>query len=150
MKAFNVVGESPASSPKEVYVGEAGEQAEGQKQTFSLLSACIVWSPLNLCVVLPLVPTRGPQDVKIKPLTATQLEVAWNPPPSEAQNGKIQGYKVNINSMSSVKNVFLLLMDNCVLNNPFYTFGSIPFGPLYILLLLLQMILQTHQACSLV
>ncbi|XP_078273747.1 protein sidekick-1 isoform X2 [Rhinoraja longicauda] len=63
MKAFNVLGESPASSSKEVYVGEA-------------------------------VPTRGPQDVKIRPLTATQLEVAWNPPPAEAQNGKIQGYKI--------------------------------------------------------
>ncbi|XP_072916750.1 protein sidekick-1 isoform X1 [Hemitrygon akajei] len=63
MKAFNVAGESPASSPKEVYVGEA-------------------------------VPTRGPQDVSVRPLTATQLEVTWHPPPVEAQNGKIQGYKI--------------------------------------------------------
>ncbi|XP_032897024.1 protein sidekick-1 isoform X2 [Amblyraja radiata] len=82
MKAFNVVGESPASSPKEVYVGEA-------------------------------VPTRGPQDVKIRALTATQLEVAWNPPPSEAQNGKIQGYKIyywereNQNDTEKVRVLFL-------------------------------------------
>ncbi|XP_051877097.1 protein sidekick-1 [Pristis pectinata] len=82
MKAFNVVGESPASSPKEVYVGEA-------------------------------VPTRCPQDVRIRPLTATQLEVAWDPPPAEAQNGKIQGYKIhywelqNRNDTQKVRILFL-------------------------------------------
>ncbi|XP_067911915.1 protein sidekick-1 isoform X2 [Heterodontus francisci] len=82
MKAFNVVGESPASSPKEVYVGEA-------------------------------VPTRGPQDVMVHPLTATQLAVIWDPPPTEAQNGKIQGYKIhywelqNQNETQKVKILFL-------------------------------------------
>ncbi|XP_072415393.1 protein sidekick-1 isoform X1 [Chiloscyllium punctatum] len=64
MKAFNVVGESPASSPKEVYIGEA-------------------------------VPTKGPQNVKLHPLSATRLEVTWDPPPAESQNGKIQGYKIH-------------------------------------------------------
>ncbi|XP_067858995.1 protein sidekick-1 isoform X2 [Heptranchias perlo] len=82
MKAFNVVGESPASSPKEVYVGEA-------------------------------VPTRGPQDVNVQALTATQLEVTWEPPPIETQNGKIQGYKIhywelqNQNETQKVKILFL-------------------------------------------
>ncbi|XP_048465695.1 protein sidekick-1 [Rhincodon typus] len=82
MKAFNVVGESPASSPKEVYVGEA-------------------------------VPTRGPQNVKVHPLTATRLEVTWEPPPAESQNGKIQGYKIhywqlqNQNETQKVKILFL-------------------------------------------
>uniref|UniRef100_UPI00398E8C7C protein sidekick-1 isoform X2 n=1 Tax=Pristiophorus japonicus TaxID=55135 RepID=UPI00398E8C7C len=82
MKAFNIVGESPASSPKEVYVGEA-------------------------------VPTRGPQDVKVQPLTATQLEVMWDPPPAEAQNGKVQGYKIHYweqqkqNETQKVKILFL-------------------------------------------
>ncbi|XP_078414728.1 protein sidekick-1 isoform X2 [Cetorhinus maximus] len=70
MKTFNVVGESPASSPKEVYVGEA-------------------------------VPTRGPQNVQVHPLTATQLEVTWDPPPTESQNGKIQGYKIHYSELQN-------------------------------------------------
>lgn len=28
--------------------------------------------------------------------TATQLDVMWDPPPLDAQNGDIQGYKVSI------------------------------------------------------
>ncbi|XP_078096275.1 protein sidekick-1 [Mustelus asterias] len=82
MKTFNVVGESPASSPKEVYVGEA-------------------------------VPTKGPQNVKVHPLTATQLEITWDPPPVESQNGKIQGYKIHYwelqdqNETQKVKILFL-------------------------------------------
>lgn len=28
--------------------------------------------------------------------TATQLDVTWDPPPLDAQNGDIQGYKVSL------------------------------------------------------
>jgi len=40
------------------------------------------------------VPTAPPQNVAIQSSTATQLDVTWDPPPVEAQNGDIQGYKV--------------------------------------------------------
>ncbi|KAM8887576.1 protein sidekick-2 [Synchiropus picturatus] len=40
------------------------------------------------------VPTAPPQNVAIHSATATQLEVTWDPPPVDAQNGDIQGYKV--------------------------------------------------------
>lgn len=39
-------------------------------------------------------PTAPPQNVAIQSSTATQLDVTWDPPPVEAQNGDIQGYKV--------------------------------------------------------
>ncbi|KTG32606.1 hypothetical protein cypCar_00022826 [Cyprinus carpio] len=39
------------------------------------------------------VPTAAPQNVAIQSSTATQLDVTWDPPPVEAQNGDIQGYK---------------------------------------------------------
>lgn len=39
-------------------------------------------------------PTAAPQNVAIQSSTATQLDVTWDPPPVEAQNGDIQGYKV--------------------------------------------------------
>ncbi|XP_036408661.1 protein sidekick-2-like [Megalops cyprinoides] len=40
------------------------------------------------------VPTAPPQNVAVQSATATQLDVTWDPPPVEAQNGDIQGYKV--------------------------------------------------------
>ncbi|XP_054992318.1 protein sidekick-1 isoform X1 [Sorex araneus] len=63
LTAYNIVGESPASAPVEVFVGEAA-------------------------------PAMAPQNVEVQPLTASQLEVTWGPPPPESQNGIIQGYKV--------------------------------------------------------
>uniref|UniRef100_A0A4W3K1G6 Sidekick cell adhesion molecule 1 n=1 Tax=Callorhinchus milii TaxID=7868 RepID=A0A4W3K1G6_CALMI len=82
MTAYNVIGESPSSTPQEVYVGEA-------------------------------VPTRPPQKVVVNPLTATKLEVTWDPPPAETQNGNIQGYKLyywelqNQNQTQKLKILFL-------------------------------------------
>ncbi|XP_057606118.1 protein sidekick-1 [Hippopotamus amphibius kiboko] len=63
MTAYNVIGESPASAPVEVFVGEAA-------------------------------PALAPQHVQVSPLSASQLEVAWDPPPPESQNGNVQGYKI--------------------------------------------------------
>ncbi|XP_037669666.1 protein sidekick-1 isoform X2 [Choloepus didactylus] len=63
LTAYNIVGESPASAPVEVFVGEAA-------------------------------PAMAPQNVQVNPLTASQLEVTWDPPPPESQNGNIQGYKI--------------------------------------------------------
>ncbi|XP_075436193.1 LOW QUALITY PROTEIN: protein sidekick-2-like [Ascaphus truei] len=44
------------------------------------------------------VPTAPPQNVAIQSATAVQLDVTWEPPPLEAQNGDIQGYKVLMSS----------------------------------------------------
>lgn len=40
------------------------------------------------------VPTSPPQNVVVQSSTATQLDITWDPPPLDAQNGDIQGYKV--------------------------------------------------------
>uniref|UniRef100_A0A8C5B5A4 Fibronectin type-III domain-containing protein n=1 Tax=Gadus morhua TaxID=8049 RepID=A0A8C5B5A4_GADMO len=40
------------------------------------------------------VPTAPPQNVVIQSSTATQLDVTWDHPPLDAQNGDIQGYKI--------------------------------------------------------
>ncbi|XP_076996596.1 protein sidekick-1 isoform X1 [Tamandua tetradactyla] len=63
LTAYNIIGESPASAPVEVFVGEAA-------------------------------PAMAPQNVQVNPLTASQLEITWDPPPPESQNGVIQGYKI--------------------------------------------------------
>ncbi|ELK37062.1 Protein sidekick-2 [Myotis davidii] len=39
------------------------------------------------------VPTMAPRNVAVHGPTATQLDVTWEPPPLESQNGDIQGYK---------------------------------------------------------
>lgn len=47
----------------------------------------------SLHVALSSAPAMAPQNVQVTPLTASQLEVTWDPPPPESQNGNIQGYK---------------------------------------------------------
>ncbi|XP_053197128.1 protein sidekick-2 [Scomber japonicus] len=51
-------------------------------------------SPPHEVFVGEAVPTAPPQNVVIQSSTATQLDVTWEPPPVDAQNGDIQGYKV--------------------------------------------------------
>ncbi|XP_068119236.1 protein sidekick-2 isoform X4 [Hyperolius riggenbachi] len=40
------------------------------------------------------VPTAPPQNVAVQSATAVQMDVTWDPPPLESQNGDIQGYKI--------------------------------------------------------
>uniref|UniRef100_A0AAY5EKH3 Sidekick cell adhesion molecule 1a n=1 Tax=Electrophorus electricus TaxID=8005 RepID=A0AAY5EKH3_ELEEL len=82
MTTYNIIGESPASAPVEVFVGEAA-------------------------------PSVAPQNIQVNTMSSTQLEVQWEPPPVETQNGIIQGYKIyyweieNQNETEKVKILFL-------------------------------------------
>ncbi|KAM8798404.1 protein sidekick-1 [Eudromia elegans] len=82
MTAYNVIGESPTSTPVEVFVGEAA-------------------------------PAMAPQNVQVNSLSASQLELTWDPPPVDSQNGNIQGYKIYywesdiLNDTEKVKVLFL-------------------------------------------
>ncbi|XP_030611677.1 protein sidekick-2 [Archocentrus centrarchus] len=51
-------------------------------------------SPPQEVFVGEAVPTAPPQNVAIQSATATQLDVTWEPPPVDTQNGDIQGYKI--------------------------------------------------------
>ncbi|XP_046708916.1 protein sidekick-2-like isoform X2 [Silurus meridionalis] len=59
------------------------------------------------------VPTAPPQNVAVQSATATQLDVSWDPPPLDRQNGDIQGYKVYFweykrkNETEKLKTLFL-------------------------------------------
>ncbi|XP_057894738.1 protein sidekick-2 isoform X1 [Melospiza georgiana] len=59
------------------------------------------------------VPTAAPRNVAVRAVTATQLDVTWEPPPAESQNGDIQGYKIHFweeqrqNQSTKVKTLFL-------------------------------------------
>ncbi|KAM9371192.1 protein sidekick-2 [Phaethornis superciliosus] len=52
-------------------------------------------SPPQEVFVGEAVPTGAPQKVAVQAATATQLDVTWEPPPPESQNGDIQGYKIH-------------------------------------------------------
>uniref|UniRef100_A0A671F9A5 Sidekick cell adhesion molecule 1 n=1 Tax=Rhinolophus ferrumequinum TaxID=59479 RepID=A0A671F9A5_RHIFE len=87
LTAYNIIGESPASAPVEVFVGEAA-------------------------------PAMAPQNVQVSPLTASQLEVTWDPPPPESQNGNVQGYKIyywEADSQNETEKVKVLLLPDTVL-----------------------------------
>ncbi|XP_026510348.1 protein sidekick-2 [Terrapene carolina triunguis] len=70
-------------------------------------------SPPQEVFVGEAVPTAPPQNVAVQTATATQLDVTWEPPPLEAQNGDIQGYKIYFweaqrqNGTERVKTLFL-------------------------------------------
>ncbi|XP_021270778.1 protein sidekick-2 isoform X2 [Numida meleagris] len=70
-------------------------------------------SPPQEVFVGEAVPTGAPQNVAVKAATATQLDVTWEPPPAESQNGDIQGYKIHFweaqrqNESAQVKTLFL-------------------------------------------
>ncbi|KTG32005.1 hypothetical protein cypCar_00017108, partial [Cyprinus carpio] len=73
MTAFNVVGESPSSAPVEVFVGEAAPFSGFLRHN----------------------PSVAPQNIQLKSVSSSQLDVEWQPPPVETQNGNIQGYKIH-------------------------------------------------------
>ncbi|XP_071672735.1 protein sidekick-2 isoform X1 [Patagioenas fasciata] len=70
-------------------------------------------SPPQEVFVGEAVPTGAPQNVAVQAATATQLDVTWEPPPAETQNGDIQGYKIHFweaqrrNESTRVKTLFL-------------------------------------------
>ncbi|XP_068269359.1 LOW QUALITY PROTEIN: protein sidekick-2 [Nyctibius grandis] len=70
-------------------------------------------SPPHEVFVGEAVPTGAPQNVAVQAATATQLDVTWEPPPAESQNGDIQGYKIHFweaqrqNASARVKTLFL-------------------------------------------
>ncbi|NWW94823.1 SDK2 protein, partial [Rhynochetos jubatus] len=70
-------------------------------------------SPPQEVFVGEAVPTGAPQNVAVQAATATQLDVTWEPPPAETQNGDIQGYKIHFweaqrqNETMRVKTLFL-------------------------------------------
>ncbi|KAK2494395.1 hypothetical protein MC885_015796 [Smutsia gigantea] len=70
-------------------------------------------SPPQEVFVGEAVPTAAPRNVAVHSATATQLDVTWEPPPPENQNGDIQGYKIYFweaerrNLTERVKTLFL-------------------------------------------
>nr|XP_021389851.1 protein sidekick-2 [Lonchura striata domestica] len=70
-------------------------------------------SPPQEVFVGEAVPTAAPRNVAVQAATATQLDVTWEPPPVESQNGDIQGYKIHFweeqrpNGSARVKTLFL-------------------------------------------
>lgn len=100
MTVYNAVGEGPLSPPQEVFVGEAGEPCLPCGPSTPAPPAPAPPPPCRPLALhthhpsRPPVPTTAPRHVAVHSPTATQLDVTWEPPPLESQNGDIQGYKV--------------------------------------------------------
>lgn len=113
MSVYNAVGEGPSSPPHEVFVGEAGEHRCASSPPPNPALPCpekpcrrgsgvsgprasSLGAPTHSGPLSPPVPTAAPRNVAVHGPTATQLDVTWEPPPLESQNGDIQGYKVGV------------------------------------------------------
>lgn len=47
-----------------------------------------------IALLLLAVPLAAPQNVRAETRSATEIQVSWDPPPSDAQNGEMLGYKI--------------------------------------------------------
>uniref|UniRef100_A0A671KTN5 Protein sidekick-1-like n=1 Tax=Sinocyclocheilus anshuiensis TaxID=1608454 RepID=A0A671KTN5_9TELE len=59
-------------------------------------------------------PSVSPQNIQVKSVSSSQLDVEWQPPPVETQNGNIQGYKVMIISFTHIHTQNMIL--KCISN----------------------------------
>ena len=46
-------------------------------------------------IFFQIVPSLPPEDIRCAALTSTSLQISWQPPPLNHQNGLMQGYKVS-------------------------------------------------------
>ena len=53
---------------------------------------------IKMYVIFLLVPSSGPETVGALATTSTSIEVTWGEVPAHHKNGRILGYKVEINS----------------------------------------------------
>lgn len=83
----------PSSSPVLFNAfGSATSRAGSARDADVEARPCVSGPPV---LSLPPAPAMAPQNVRVTPLTASQLEVTWDPPPPESQNGNVQGYKAS-------------------------------------------------------
>ncbi|XP_046817776.1 roundabout homolog 2-like isoform X2 [Vespa crabro] len=60
-------------------------------------------SNVKLAITLEDVPSSAPENVHVGMINITSAFVRWSPPPKNAQNGQLIGYKIQIKSNSSNK-----------------------------------------------
>ncbi len=61
-----------------------------------------------------LVPTAPPQDVRGSAVNSKAVEITWNPPPEEHQNGILKGYRVRYaeaDSTTEVQDAQMLVLE---------------------------------------
>lgn len=109
-----------SASPKQVHGVFRDSQLSQSKSVLASpfsFQSITAWTFSLLFPLFPLVPTAAPQNVVIQSATATQLDIAWDPPPPEAQNGDIQGYKVSDNGKNDWGYVQMLIENICPAEN---------------------------------
>lgn len=64
-------------------------------------------------------PSSPPEDIRCAPLTSTSLQVSWQPPHENFQNGLLQGYKINFEPIVDYTGIlfFFYLNFNRILHN---------------------------------
>lgn len=88
IKAFNQIGEGPASPSLTVTTLESGEFSSllfFVRRLFTKLTKHRVRSP---------VPSSAPQNVECLALSPEAIRIKWRPPPQQFWNGVLQGYKL--------------------------------------------------------
>uniref|UniRef100_A0A674DSG4 Sidekick cell adhesion molecule 2 n=1 Tax=Salmo trutta TaxID=8032 RepID=A0A674DSG4_SALTR len=90
LRSFSV---RTANSPSNTWTDKSSQRYEIKMSVYNAVGEGPTSTPQEVFVG-EAVPTAPPQNVAIQSATATQLDVTWEPPPLDTQNGDIQGYKV--------------------------------------------------------
>ncbi|RXN38929.1 sidekick-1 isoform X2 [Labeo rohita] len=99
MMATNDVGDSAFSKETEPVTTLQDELNKYRRYAIVMTAFNVVGeSPLSAPVevfVGEAAPSVAPQNIQVKSVSSSQLDVEWQPPPVETQNGNIQGYKIH-------------------------------------------------------
>ncbi|KAA0722521.1 Protein sidekick-1 [Triplophysa tibetana] len=102
MMATNDVGESAFSKETEPVTTLQDELTKYRRYEIVMTAFNVVGeSPLSAPVELFVGEAVAPQNIQVKAVSSSQLDVEWQPPPVETQNGNIHGYKVTCNDCDS-------------------------------------------------
>ena len=74
------------------------------------------------------VPVAAPQNIEATAFDSNTIQLSWDPPPLESQNGDIQQYLINATAAESGETVQLVSTVNSVrINNlhPYYTYSIV-------------------------
>uniref|UniRef100_A0A8C7D3A5 Sidekick cell adhesion molecule 2 n=1 Tax=Oncorhynchus kisutch TaxID=8019 RepID=A0A8C7D3A5_ONCKI len=94
LRSFSVLtANSPSATWAELTCDKSSQRYEIRMSVYNVMGEGPTSTPQEVFVG-EAVPTAPPQNVAIQTATATQLDVTWESPPLDTQNGDIQGYKV--------------------------------------------------------
>lgn len=79
-------------------------------------------------ILIFIAPVEAPQNIEATAVDSNAIDLSWDPPPPDSQNGDIEHYLINATAAESEEIVQLMsTMDSIRISNlePFYTYSFV-------------------------